>query len=475
MEVYIKPFTLFEINRQWFLFKIRSLMHHAVLREDVDTLLKIKDQSVLQANDSLMTILKRYRLIAENEWNAKEELKRLISTYKSHHQNHAISTMELFVAQSCNMACRYCYGSDGSYHQAGIMDIATAKQSIDWLYMHTDDPEKATIVFFGGEPLMNYPVIRQSIEYAEAKFGEGKISYGMTTNMTLLTDEYLDFFATLPKFKLLVSFDGPRELQNYQRPLLDGRDSYDICTERIKAALQRGVFCTGRATVYADTDRKAVVNEMKKLGLPIWQLTPASGCAADDIKRDNTSRLHKMWIENMPKQIVQFIDAIKQRDKQTADSLMEDDDLRKIILAGVSGAKITRNFPGCSAGHKQVAISATGDVYPCHRFVGMPDFCFGNLLENNLQEDLLQEGWHEFHSSLIERNPSCADCFLRYSCSGECYYQCYSDGPQKSIYSIPDYFCDSVKMHTMLEIYVCHMLNAEDKRWYFTRQYVQSN
>ena len=87
-------------------------MHHAVLREDVDTLLKIKDQSVLQANDSLMTILKRYRLIAENEWNAKEEQKRLISTYKSHHQNHVISTMELFVAQSCNMACRYCYGSN---------------------------------------------------------------------------------------------------------------------------------------------------------------------------------------------------------------------------------------------------------------------------------------------------------------------------------------------------------------------------
>lgn len=466
MEVYVKPFDLFEINGHWFLLKIKSLMHQSVSNEDIDILLKIKGQYILQADDTLINVLKHYRLIADTKWNEHDELNRLITACENRKKNSRIHLMELFVSQSCNMACCYCYGSDGSYHQQGMMDISTAKQSIDWLYEHNDNPEQVSIVFFGGEPLMNFPVIRQSIEYAESKFGAGKVTYGMATNMTLMTDDFLDFFATLPKFYLLVSIDGPRELQDRQRPLRDGQSSYDICTQRIAAALQRGIHCTGRATVYADTDRKAVVNEMKKLGLPGWQLTPASGCANDGVKRDNASRLNKMWIENMPKQIVTFVDAVKRRDKQTADDLMEDDDLRRIILDGANGAEIPRDFLGCAAGRSQLAISATGDVYPCHRFVGMQEFCFGNLPEGHLHE-----GWHEFRSNRIASNSECTNCILRYGCRGECYYQCYTDSSAKSIYSMPEYFCDFMRMCTMLKIYVFHMLNADDKRWYFIRQY----
>lgn len=465
MQVDVKPYELFEVSGHWFLMKIKSLRHQAVRGEDVLLLSERKNQTVWEADEAAMSVLKRYGLRSESRWDEEAELKRLKKMCREHRTQNRIGMMELFVSQSCNMSCGYCYGSDGSYHRQGMMDWDTAKKAIDWLYENAAEPEQVNIVFFGGEPLMNFPLIKKSIAYAEETFGAGRITYGMATNMTLMSDEYLDFLAALPKFYLLVSFDGPREVQNRQRPMRDGRDSYDVCAERIKAALRRGIYCTGRATVYADTDRQAVVEEMKKLGLSNWQLTPASGCASDGIRRDHAARLNAYWLRTMPGQITGFVEAVKRRDKAAADLLMKDDDLHKIILEGVCGAELPRGIFGCSAGCSHLAVSAAGELYPCHRFVGMQEFCSGNLLTGERKE-----GWREFGLERMECFRQCETCFLRYMCGGACYYQCYTDGQRKSIYSMPEHFCDFMRMYTRLQIYVSHMLDEEDKRWYFTRR-----
>lgn len=469
MEVYIKPFDLFEINGYWFVFRLKSLMHQSVLHQDVERLLSLRNHTVVDADDEVMELLKRYRLQAQVKWDEEVEHNRLLSACELQRKNSSVQLIELFVSQDCNMKCIYCYGSDGSYHQQGLMDIATAKQAIDWFYMHCDNPDNACIVFFGGEPLMNFPVVKQSIEYAEERFGDGKITYGMATNMTLMTDEYLDFFASLPKMYLLASIDGSRELHNRQRPMRNGEDSYELCTKNIAKALQRGIYCTGRATVYSETNRMEVYSELKRLGVNAWQLTPVSGCAADGVKRNDVEQLYQIFINTLPDKIIAFIDAIKKHDKIMADELMEDEDIRSIVIEGANGAEIQRNFMGCSAGRSQMAISATGDMYPCHRFVGMQEFCFGSILDNTIKS-----GWHEFSSSKFTGNPSCAKCTFRYACKGECYYQCYADGPHKSIFAMPKYFCEFMCMRFKLTIYVAHMLNQEDKRWYFTREYRKS-
>ena len=263
---------------------------------------------------------------------------------------------------------------------------------------------------------------------------------------------------------LLVSIDGPREIQNRQRPLKNGQDSYAVCAERIRAALARGIRCTGRATVYADTDRDAVVQEMKLLGLPAWQLTAVSGCAADGIRRDDTERLYRKWLDDFPKQIIRFVDAVRARDKKAADAIMANDDLRKLIIEGVNGAVIPQNIMGCSAAKSHIAVAANGDLYPCHRFVGMEAFRCGRPGNR-------EPGWPEFAQSRLELCGECARCPLRFACSGACYYQSYTDGPEPSIYSMPRYFCDYTRMRAKLKIYVYHMLTVEDKRWYFTRKF----
>lgn len=473
MDVYLKPFDLFQIDGHSFLFKIKSLMHQPVQPEDVEWLTAVSGQEMLSGmTEHQYAVLKRYRLIADQPWDQEAELQRLLDADQHLRAVSAIRLIELFVAQSCNMRCAYCYGSDGSYHQQqGLMSEETAKRAIDWLYAHNmDHPERASIVFFGGEPMLNFDVIQYSIRYAEERFGAGNITYGMATNMTLLTDEHLDFFAALPKMYLLASFDGPRDIHNRQRPLLDGRDSYAVCAERIAAALARGIRCTGRATIYADTDQQAVIREMKKLGLSSWQLKPVSGCASDGVQRNDASELYAQWLASVPDQVIAFMRAVKARDRLAADRLMDDKDLRNMIIEGANGARFSPDFMGCAASRTQAAVSAQGEVYPCHRFVGMPEFHLGNLYDGQLQIP-----WKELTQNKAAYNEECTRCSLRYGCKGECYYQCYTDGPERagcrSVYAMPEHFCDFMRMRHYLQIYVCHMLDAEDKRWYFTREY----
>ncbi len=463
MEMYVKPFDLFEVNGQWFLLKTKSLMHGRVSQEDAPLLQAIRGKICFDASEQEQELLARYRLVAQAPWNEAAEQAWLAEAFRRHAAKDRLDVMELFTAQQCNMGCIYCYGSDGSYHQQGMMTADTAHRAIDWFHACCEKPETSGIVFFGGEPMMNFPVIRESIEYAEKLFGAGTLTYGMATNMTLMTDEQLDFFAALPKMNLLVSIDGPKEIQNRQRPLMDGRDSYEVCAERIRAALARGIPCVGRATVYADADRDAVVQEMKRLGLSAWQLTPVSGCAADGVRRDDAKRLYAKWLGEFPEQIVRFVDAVKARDKKAADAIMACDDLKKLIIEGVSGARIPRDIVGCSASRSHIAVAANGDLYPCHRFVGMEAFRCGTIGDK-------RGGWSEFAHGRLEACGDCRDCMLRFACSGICYYQGYTDGPEKSIYSMPPYFCDYTRMRAKLKIYICHMLDEKDKSWYFTRE-----
>lgn len=461
MELFVKPFDLFEVNGQWFLLKTKSLMHSMVSKEDVPLLQAIQRKRC--AHDSFRALLERYRLVDQMPWDEKAETARAVQAYRRHATKKRLVIMELFVAQNCNMGCIYCYGSDGSYHQRGMMTVDTAHRAIDWFHALCEKPEEAGIVFFGGEPMMNFPVIRESVEYAEKLFGAGKLTYGMATNMTLMTDAQLDFFAALPKMNLLVSIDGPKEIQNRQRPLKDGRDSYEVCAERIRAALKRGIACVGRATVYFDADRDAVVQEMKRLGLSAWQLTAVSGCASDGVRREDAKMLYEKWLDEFPTKIIRFVDAVKARDKEAADAIMANDDLRKLIIEGASGARIPRDIVGCSASRSHIAVAANGDLYPCHRFVGMEEFCCGTVGER-------RNGWSEFAQSRLEMCEDCRDCMLRFACSGVCYYQGYTDGPRKSIYSMPPHFCDYTRMRAKLKIYVYRMLDERDKSWYFTRK-----
>ena len=462
-RVLVKPFELFEFGGEWFVYHIKSRRHHKVKESDISVIRSVYENTEKELSEQEKEILKKNLLLSEDALDYEEETDKLVKNIKNIRQKNYPVTLELMVSQSCNMHCEYCYGSEGNYHESGLMDFETAKRGLDWFRKNypTDLPVKPQIVFFGGEPMMNFPVIKQSVDYALSLFEKEGVGFGMATNMTLITDEELDFFAGLDDFKMLVSVDGPENIHNKQRPLTDGRNSYNVTAECIRKAISKGIVCTGRATVYADTDRTLVAEEMKTLGLSNWQLSIVSGCAVDGITRNDSNIVYERWLKEWPEKGVALVHAIKMRDLERAKELLSDEDFKNTFIRGISDNNISSDVMGCIAGRGQYALSASGRLYPCHRFVGMDDFCYGEL-----SDFPLDAGWNEFKSERLEINKECRKCYLRYYCGGECYYQCYTDGPNKSIYGMSELFCEYNRMRMKLLVYFFNALSPEDKRWF---------
>ena len=495
-RVLVKPFELFEFGGEWFVYHIKSRRHHRVAEADVSVLqavcenvgnglsegeLSEREKESLEEKCELSErekelsgeafelsnqekeILRKYQLLSIDPLDYEEETDKLVANIKRIRQKNYPVTLELMVSQSCNMRCEYCYGSGGNYHESGLMDFETAKRGLDWFrkFFPADRGVKPQIAFFGGEPMMNFSVIKQSADYARSLFKDEGVAFGMATNMTLITDEQMDYFSGLDDFQLLVSVDGPENIHNKQRPLTDGRNSYEVTAERIAKAISKGITCTGRATVYADTDRTLVAEEMKKLGLTNWQLSIVSGCAVDGITRNDSSIVYERWLKEWPQKGTALVGAIRERNLENAKELLSDVDFMNTFIRGISDNNCSSDVMGCIAGRGQYALSASGRLYPCHRFVGMDEFCYGEI-----SDFPLGAGWDEFKSERLEKNKECRKCFLRYFCGGECYYQCYTDGPDKSIYGMSDLFCEYNRMRMKLLVYFFNALSPEDKRWF---------
>ena len=464
-RVLVKPFEFFEFGGEWFVYNIKSRRHHKVKESDISAVRSVFENREKELSKNDKEILKSYQLLSKDPLDYEEETDKLAANLKRIRGKNDPVTLELMVSQSCNMSCEYCYGSGGNYHESGLMDFETAKRGLDWfrkLYPK-NRPLKPQIAFFGGEPMLNFPVVKQSADYALELFKEEGVSFGMATNMTLITDEQLDYFAGFDDFKLLVSIDGPENIHNKQRPLLNGKNSYRVTAERIRKAISKGIFCTGRATVYADTDRTLVAEEMKKLGLLNWQLSIVSGCAADGITRNDNNLVYERWLREWPKKGVALVSAIKERSKKKTEEFLPDEDFINTFIRGISESTVSSDVMGCIAGRGQYALSASGKLYPCHRFVGMDDFCYGKL--SDFPSDT---GWDEFKSERLEINKECRKCFLRYYCGGDCYYQCFADGKDKSIYGMSDLFCEYTRMRMKLLVYFFNALSPEEKRWFIS-------
>ena len=462
-KVLVKPFELFEFGEEWFIYRIKSRRHRRVEESDLSILRSIFENTEKELSEQEKEVLKSYQLLSDDLLDYEEDTDQLADNLKNIRGKNYPVTLELMVSQSCNMRCEYCYGSGGTYHESGQMDFETAKRGLDWFrkYYPADRLLKPQIAFFGGEPMMNFPVIKQSADYALSLFKKEGVSFGMATNMTLITDEQLDYFAGLDDFKLLVSVDGPENIHNKQRPLLNGKNSYEVTAERIRKAISKGIECTGRATVYAETDRTLIAKEMEKLGLSNWQLSIVSGCAVDGITRNDNEIVYARWLEEWPSKGVALVSAIRERNKETAEKLIAEEDFKNTFIRGISDNQYSSDVMGCIAGRGQYALSASGKLYPCHRFVGMEDFCYGEL-----SDFPLEAGWKEFRSERLDVNEKCRKCFLRYYCGGDCYYQSYTDGKDKSIYGMNDLFCEYNRMRMKLLVYFFNALSPEEKRWF---------
>lgn len=319
-----------------------------------------------------------------------------------------VSTAALLLTQACNLQCIYCYEKkDGS-----SMTEKTAYQAVDWLIAQAGNVKNINIFFFGGEPLLNFSLMKAVVAYAEKRVREtGKtVKFRITTNGTLLDDEKIAFFKE-HQISAMISFDGPKELQDAQRPYANGQGSYDSTVPKIKKLLEVLPQTPAHAVIVGDTNPEEVKNDLQNIGFERITIAPNSEslftAEADKVKQNRNMRV---LIETLEEEAKAWNQLIENRDSETFRKLMAKSGLYPALLALFHNAKKRH---ACGAGRGLVAVSPSGDVYLCHRFVGMDAYKLGSVYDPNLNRG-------EYNKSPLDVNEACTTCFARYYCAGGC-------------------------------------------------------
>ena len=364
----------------------------------------------------------------------------------------SISAIILFVAQECNLRCVYCYGEGGEYGGKGIMTDETAYRAVDWLLESSKELEKVTIFFFGGEPLLNFPVIKKTVAYAKAKASEKnkKVGFGMTTNGSLLTDEIISFIRN-EKIKVQVSFDGPPEIHDRQRPFKNGMGSYTAVSENIRNLLAVIPDLMVRGTVCEDADPREIKKGIKEEGVKKFMVIEATPviCAGKEGSRSYKAEkeMSGSMISFQEEEYDEFFESVKNR-------TIVENTATKWFLTLITGKK---RYFGCGMGKRFAAVSTSGDIYPCHRFVGLEEVKLGTVT------GYTPESINEYHRSIVNNLPGCSVCWTRYLCGGGCFYVNRAQTGDMRVAEVS--FCDETKAAMEKAISMCTRFDDDDRKY----------
>jgi uncharacterized protein len=362
----------------------------------------------------------------------------------------AVTRIALFVAQECNMACVYCYGNEGEYGAKGMMTEETAFRTVDWLIENSKKAKDIYIGFFGGEPLLNFPLIESVVTYAKEKSErKGKqVHFNMTTNGSVLTDRILAFLRD-ENIDITVSFDGSAEYQNQKRPFKgSGKGSYDTVLENVKRLQQEIPNVTARATVCSDMDASRVKAGIQDAGFKNYNLVAMSpsdfGQTRDSEQIDKQLANMKAYHQQEAKGLLSTIKN-RQLDPENIPGLLQS------ISELDSGKKLRY---ACGVGKSLAGISSTGDVYPCHRFVGHKEFRLGNVVSHKVEENA-------YWRAMVDSLPDCSSCWARHLCGGGCAY--HNQALTGNTFKPDESFCEQTRdMFEGLITLYCE-LSAEDR------------
>lgn len=400
----IKPWHLFNHRGGWYVIDINGMAASAI--DDVTA--RVLEETAVRGMAALdpqeEEELRKLGLIAD--------VTRKVPEAGQEEEPIPIMNMCLFLTQSCNLRCIYCYGGGGEYGKGGHMDEKTAFQAVDWMIIQSLKLKKLHISFFGGEPLLSFPLMKAVVEYAERRVSEaGKdVVFHGTTNATLLDDEKIAFLKE-HQIAFMVSFDGTKELQDRQRPYPDGRGSYDSTVPGIKKLIRAMPETQGHAVIVGTTDPQEVKDALLEIGFAETTVMPVSRSlfSGKPDKREE-ARETQHFIRDMEEEAERWIAHTRERDIDALKILKGRSSIYYGIVSLLHGSK---RFHACDAGLGMVAVSCSGDVYLCHRFVGRDEYRLGSIFEKELNRE-------EYKQSPAKGNKLCTACFARFYCAGGC-------------------------------------------------------
>ena len=336
-----------------------------------------------------------------------------------------VKALCLHIAHTCNLNCAYCFASQGKYHgERAVMSFEVGKRALDFLIENSGSRRNLEVDFFGGEPLMNFEVVKQLVAYARSieKEHNKNFRFTLTTNGLLVDDDVIEW-ANRECANVVLSLDGRKEIHDAYRVDYAGNGSWD----RIVPKFQKFVEARGGKNYYmrgtfthANPDFLTDIQQMLDLGFTELSMEPVVCAPGDEAE---------LTQEDLPIVLDQYeklAELMLQRDKEGRPFTFYH---YMIDLTG--GPCIYKRISGCGSGTEYMAVTPWGDLYPCHQFVGEEKFKLGNIWDGVTNT----ETQCEFANCNVYARPECADCWAKLYCSGGCAANAYhSTGSVTGVY-----------------------------------------
>lgn len=321
-----------------------------------------------------------------------------------------VKALCLHIAHDCNLACRYCFAEEGEYHgRRALMSYEVGKKALDFLIANSGARRNLEVDFFGGEPLMNWEVVKQLVEYgrSQEELHNKKFRFTLTTNGVLLNDEIMEF-SNREMSNVVLSLDGRQDVNDRMRPFRNGRGSYDLIVPKFqKFAKERGdrdYFVRGTFT-RNNLDFADDVLHFADLGFEKMSVEPVVASPEEPyaIREEDLPQI----MEEYDRLAEEYIKRHKEGRGFTFFHFMLDLN---------QGPCVAKRLSGCGSGTEYLAVTPWGDLYPCHQFVGNEEFLLGNVDEGVTKTEIC----NEFKLCNVYAKDKCRDCFARFYCSGGC-------------------------------------------------------
>ena len=321
-----------------------------------------------------------------------------------------VKALCLHIAHDCNLACKYCFAEEGEYHGCrALMSFEVGKKALDFLIANSGNRINLEVDFFGGEPLMNWNVVKQLVEYGRSQEKEHnkKFRFTLTTNGVLLNDEIMEF-CNREMSNVVLSLDGRPEVNDRMRPFRNGKGSYELIVPKFqKFAKSRGekdYFVRGTFT-RNNLDFGNDVLHYADLGFETLSMEPVVAAPEEP---------YSIREEDLP----QIMDEYDRLAKEFVKRQKEGRGFKffHFMLDLSQGPCVAKRLSGCGSGTEYLAVTPWGDLYPCHQFVGNEEFLLGNV-DTGVVNTKVRD---EFKLCNVYAKEKCKNCFARFYCSGGC-------------------------------------------------------
>ncbi len=358
--------------------------------------------AVLEAFEDIEELIEEEALFTEDIYE------KYICNFKS--RQTVVKALCLNVTHACNLACRYCFAAEGEYRgRRGLMSYEVGKQALDFLIQNSGNRKNLEVDFFGGEPLMNFEVIRKLVVYGreQEKRYNKKFRFTLTTNGILLNDEIMEF-VNQEMSNVVLSIDGRKAVNDLMRPFRNGKGSYDVILpkylELADSRNQTNYYVRGTFT-HNNLDFSEDVRHLVEMGFKQISMEPVVSLPEEPyaIQEEDILKIYEEY-DKLARYMIE-----RKREGKGFHFFHF-----MIDLSG--GPCVIKRMSGCGFGTEYLAVTPWGDLYPCHQFVGEDKFLMGNVFEGVKKTELRDE----FKCCNVYAKDKCRECFAKFYCSGGC-------------------------------------------------------